>query len=150
MSYLTLQQINKWLATTKYQAASINSEMETAAASIVTGKLNTRYDIVGWVDSNSTPEIVCTVMAMLVAAWEYDKATSEDDDGGDPYAVRLERRAMALLESLASGVIDIPGVEADQVDGPVFWPSDDSTALYDSDPYSRDATPQVFSMNKVF
>jgi len=152
MSYLTITNVNNWLATTKYAVGGVNSDMEANAAATVLGALDNRYDITPWIDSASTPAMAVSIMAMLVAAWEYDRATSEDSSE-DTYAARLERRAMLLLGQLADGSTILPGVEPDLSaggSGPAFFPTDDSTALADFDPLSPDASPMAFSMGQQF
>jgi hypothetical protein len=150
MSYLQITDINNWLAITKYSVSEVNSGMEDAAVALVFGALDTRYDIAVWVDEASTPDLIQSVLAMLIAAWEYDRAVGEDDGEGQSYASRLERRAMQLLGALADGSIVVPGVIQQDIEGPAFFPTDDSTTLFDSDPHNPDATPMAFSMNKVF
>ena len=153
MAYLSVDNINNWLATSKYSVSAVNADMENNAAALVLGKLDGRYAIEDWVDQVSTPDMIVSILAMLVAAWEYDRAVSEDGEG-DSYAARLERRAMELLMGLSDGTITIPDVpqdpSADSGYGPAFFPTDDSTELFAEDPYDPEGSPRAFTMGMKF
>lgn len=153
MAYLGVTNINNWLATSKYSVSAVNTDMENNAVALVLGKLDGRYAIEEWVDQASTPDMVVSILAMLVAAWEYDRAVSEDGEG-DSYSVRLERRAMELLMGLYDGTITIPEVPQDASAttgyGPAFFPTDASNNLFEQDPYNPEGSPRAFSMGMLF
>ncbi len=143
MAYLTAGQVNSWLATTKYTVTEVNADLERAASELVVGRVGSRYVTTDWVDAETTPAVVVDILAMLVAAWEYDKAIAEEDGEGNNYGTRLEKRAMALLGDIVDGSIDLSDeTETVEPTSPAFYPTDNSTASEES--------PSVFSMAQVW
>lgn len=153
MAYLTVDGINAWLASSKYQITAVEDELEQGVIDWGFAKLSTRYATADWVDELTTPALVLTGMEMLYAAWFLQRQIS-DDDGMPEYALHLERRAMEFLTGIADDIIDLPGVDPDPdliaVRAPVFFPTDSSTQLAEDDPTDPDGSPRAFSMNAVY
>lgn len=129
MAYVTLTEVQAWLESTKLTLSSFDAELEDIASTLVVGTLAEVYDTTTWTNDTNTPDLVTKVIAMLVAAWTYNRAYSEDDPNGNAYAKWLEDKAYALLAGIKDGSIDLSEVAgfAASSDQPSFWP-DDTTA----------------------
>lgn len=145
MPYVTQPEVQAWLEPTKLTLDSVDAELEANAAVVVFTQLAQVYDTSTWVNAASTPELVRKIMAMLIAAWTYARAYSQDDIAVSEGFMRwLERKAHMLIEGLVSGAIDlvdVPGIAFPQY--PTFWPND-STEV--EDPNSAAA----FAMGRVY
>lgn len=104
-----------------------------AADDIVRGALFDRYgDVVSdWDESGTpseTPGLVRRAAAFLMAHFKYASVYSEETQDPNSYAVRLRQEAMAILDGLAAGtleLIDYTPPEGDSVvNQPSFWPDD--------------------------
>ena len=135
MAHVSLAAVQGWLERTKLTIPQYDPQLESTAANIAIGTLADVYDVTLWIDEASTPALVRDVIAMLVAAWTYNRAYSEEDPDGSGYAMWLEAKAMALLAGIKDGTIDlaeIPGVAASS--GSIsFLPNDltGSSEVYD-------------------
>jgi hypothetical protein len=154
VSYLVDTGVNAWLASTKYTVQAVEPELEAAVVAAGFGRLSTRYDTAVWTDTASTPPLVLTALSMLYAAWFLQRQISDDEQTEQDYPVRLEKRAWDMLTAIATDLIDLPGVDPDPglVDarGAVFFPTDESTALYEDDPTDPNGSPRAFTMAQVF
>lgn len=152
-TYVTLAQVQSWLQDTKYTLPEVDNELEGSASDKVIGFLHQRYDVSGWVDAASTPDLVIRLIAMLTAARTLRKAISEDD-GDTLYPDWLEKRVMMMLEGLVDGSISIPGEEPDPDSplgsGPVFFPTDQATELWKEEGDVPGAAALHFSSQQVF
>ena len=136
MGLLLPSDVQTWLEGTKLTLTDVDTGLEQYATDKVMGRLSQRYTITGWVDHLTTPPIVINLISMLVAAAIYRRAYSEDLTADDnTWAVWLEKSALATLNDLSSGVLDIIGVPDDSlgVSGPVFYPTD-ASSMDDVDP----------------
>jgi hypothetical protein len=153
VAYLSVDGINAWLASTKYTAANLDTELEQGVIDWGFGKLSTRYATDTWIDDSTTPGRVLTGLEMLYAAWFLQRQVS-DDDGMPDYALHLEKRAMDYLCGIADDIIDLPGVDPDpdliKRRAPVFFPTDSSTQLAEDDPHDPNGSPRAFSMSSLF
>jgi len=154
VAYLTDETVNAWLAHTKYTIEVVEPELETAVVAGGFGKLSLRYATTGWTDEASTPPLVITALSMLYAAWYLQRQISDDEMDAMSYPIRLEARAWAMLDAIATGLIDLPGVDPDPTltdnRGPLFFPDDASTQLSIDDPFDPEGSPRAFAMNQVF
>lgn len=81
-----------------------------------------------WIDPDSTPEIIRAIAGRLTAARLYRLRFSEQSLDDPEYAQNLYNEAMALLQGIISGQIDVPGVdEGTDFDDTWFEPNDAST-----------------------
>lgn len=150
MAYITPEDAQSWLEATKLRIDS-NDELpeEPNASAYTLGKLASVFDTSIWTDDLDTPDLVKRVIAMLVAAWRYNRLYSESDsEAGNPYANKLETMANEIIDGLVAGTIVLtdettsgPGVEGTLS----FYPTDSSTLIDDEDDSGR-----KFSMGKVF
>ena len=63
-----------------------------------------------WTDATHTPELVRQIAGRFVAAICYRRAISGNDSAVDPYAAGLYNEAMAMLQGIIAGTINIPEV----------------------------------------
>lgn len=152
-TFVTLGQVQSWLQDTKYTLSEVDDELEGSASDKVIGFLHQRYDVSGWVDDTSTPPLVIRLIAMLTAARTLRRAISEDD-GDALYSDWLEERVMKMLEGLVSGAISIPGEEPDPTSplgsGPIFFPTDKATELWEDEGDVPGAAALHFTSQRVF
>lgn len=154
MSYLTDETVNTWLASTKYTIEVVEPELDAAVVAAGFARLSTRYDTTTWTNTATTPDLVITALSMLYAAWFLQRQISDDQMSDQDYPIRLENRAWSMFDGIANDTINLPGVDPDPtlIEGkaPLFFPTDDSTTLWEEDPEDPDGTPRAFSMNQVF
>jgi hypothetical protein len=146
MAYVTLAEVQQWLESTKLTVAAFDVELEATAREIVFSRVAAVYTTSTWTNDTNTPALIRKVMAMLVAAWTYQRAYSEDLPlDKDNWGVKVESMAMSLLAGIVDGSIDLgtPAVIA-STGQPVFWPHDTSV--------DADGNPVVakFAMGQVF
>lgn len=131
---VTQAKVQQWLEATKLTLSSIDPELAESAREVAFSTLVNSYDTTVWVDSDTTPKLVQSAISMLIAAWIYTRAYSEE--GGEAtYGNDLEQKAYALLNGIASGEISLeeyPGVGATS-ETISFLPDDStgSTEVYD-------------------
>lgn len=145
MAVIDVDQVQQWLASTKYPIEELDEILEETARAVVFSGLEARFDTTSWVDESTTPQLVQVVIALLVAAWTYQRLVGEDVNEGDNYGATLEQRAHTLLKGILDSVIDV-GVEPDPdlVAGRSvsFFPTDDEDE--DEDFQRRFTIGQVF------
>jgi hypothetical protein len=136
MSHVIAEEVQVWLNNTRLTLSEIDDQFEAAAASVIFARVATRYDTSGWVNDATTPGIVRVALSRLIAAYEFRKAYSEvTADTAGSYADWLEVGAMSIADSIANGIIDLPGVsETTSPSSPLFWPNDTTglTQQYDA------------------
>ena len=152
MAIFTAGQVNAWLDPTKAQIASLDDELEGVIAAKVLGSLEKRFDTSVWTTTGNTPELVQQTCALAYAGAIYSRSYSEDITGiADTYGVKLSADSEALLDGILDGTYELRDLTGyTNPDQPGFYPTDQSTTLYDTDPSSKNATPMVFRMNQVF
>lgn len=132
---VTVGEVQGWLEVTKLTIGDFDQELESTAQATAFGTLGEIYDTTTWTSPTTTPNLVSKAIAMLVAAWTYNRQYSEEDPSGNAYALWLEEKAYALLAAIKAGDIDlieVPGVAASS--GTVaYYPtgSTGSTQQYD-------------------
>lgn len=109
MAYINIQEANAWTDKSKLNLETLDVELEKSLASQVLARVSQVYDVSSWVDSNSTPQIIRKIIAMLYVAWHYERVYSEDSSTSD-YGIMLMDQAEALLNSIADGVIQITDI----------------------------------------
>lgn len=144
---ITIDDVQPWLETSKLR---INTDDELPEEPImsefVLARLASRLDVSTWIDESTTPELVRYIIGMLVAAMRYNKYYSETaDDGGNPYADKLEAMAENLIVGILEGDIIIIGV-------PNAVSSTGTIAFYPTDIVGLEFPEEArrFSMGKIF
>lgn len=156
MAYFLLSDVNQWLARSKYDARIIEPEVEKAVKDAGFGIVSLRYNTTTWVDQATTPRLVWTALSMIYAAWWLQRQIGDDTEAeiGQTYPIRLEARGMAILNGIATELIDLPEADPDpELVGyktALFFPTDESTQLAEDDPCDPNGTPRVFSMGTRF
>lgn len=151
MSNIIVTDAQAWAERTKLAlGTTLDGDLETQVSTQVLARVATAYDVSGWVDSDSTPDLIKTVIAMYYVAWTYDKIYSDDNDDANAYSAKLMAMAETILTNILSGTTPIPGVVPINDQGaPSFYPTDLSSA---SCPTSTDSSlgPAAFSMGTTF
>lgn len=127
---VTLAKIQQWLEQTKLTLSVIDPDLAESAREMAFSTLVNDYDTTVWVDANTTPKLVQSAISMLIAAWTYNRAYSEEG-GAATYGNDLEAKAYALLGGIADGTIaleEYPGVGA-TAETLEFYPDDSTGAL---------------------
>jgi|SRR5687768_408978 len=153
MAYVTEKSVQSWLENTKYNLSGLDSEHVETAIDVAFSLLTRRYDTTVWTDDSTTPRLVLKLLNMLVASYTLRRSIMEDD-GTANYADWLEKRALSLLEGLAGGQLEIPGVDPDpgatSTEGLEFWPTQDATDLWFEEGDVEGAAALAFTMQKTF
>lgn len=127
---VTLAEVQQWLESTKMTLTTVDTELAESARVLAFSDISSAYDVSTWISPTSTPKLVRAAISMLIAAWEYQRAYSEED--GSNYGDKLEIRARLLIEGIAGGTTileELPG-EGTTTTSPEFYP-DDSTGYSD-------------------
>lgn len=154
MARIDVTEAQAWAESSKL-TITLDTALLTMVEAMVLGELNRAYDVTTvqslWVNSSTTPQLVRNLIAMRYVSLYYDRQYSEDE-GRNPWARRLDQMANDLMESIATGAIDIPEVAG--VTGiaraPRFYPTDASTAEAGATSEDPAAGPNAFSMNTAF
>lgn len=173
MAYTDVTAVQSWLEQTKYNLEGIlDDNLVSTAVSYVIGTIASKYATTTWADSASTPPLVCDIITMLVAAWTYERQVAEDasETAQMSWGAQLEAKANAILAGIMNGSIDLIDSSGNDVPidtnvyGPIFFPTNSSTALTDTatvlgqyDPAitteadrQADASPRLFTETARF
>lgn len=133
MTHFKAEEANAFLADTKLDiGTSIDNALEQQMTLQVLPRLATVYDTSTWVDENTTPALVRSLIAMLYVAEIYDKVYSDNsDDSTSNYAFVLKRTVMSNIAGLLNGTVVLPEFPdvATGIDTPLFFPNDASSLL---------------------
>jgi hypothetical protein len=148
-------EVQAWAEASKLPITSLDTVLLDHVQTIVLGALGRHYDPATiqslWVTPETTPAVVRTLVSMKYVSLYYDRQYSENE-GGNPWARRLDRMFNDLLDQVIEGDIDLPEVPGVVVGagGPRFYPTDSSSA--ESGPTDQDpsAGPPSFTMGMVF
>lgn len=168
MSLATYEDANGYLDANKLQLAAQSeiAEQAVTADSIVRSKLaDTFTEQAPLWDSVSitypTPNLVRTIAGMLMASFKYAEIYSEESLVGNPYADKLEARAMALLQGIVDGTMILEDVDygpdaSGDFSQDDFWPNDTTTTGQEEytrlveDEYPEGAPTTKFSSGMKF
>jgi hypothetical protein len=148
MAYLTQSRIQQFLETTKMEVDEINVELDRTVRDMIMGRLSARYDVTGWLDSETTPSLVLDIMSMLYAGLAYNREFSEDSDSFNGWGAYLVRTALTQADAIATGTVDLTDViiTADPtLTQPLFWPTD----LQDNN-FDGTHSQRRFTMGSIF
>ena len=179
--HIQVADVQTWLDSVKAQITSIDPTMEQHISGYTLGRLLDTFDdptfgVPTWVDYNSTPLLVRQCIAMLFAAWFYDRqysevasqglthtvvATSHNGSttipivAGTPYGLLLRTSAETLLEGIISGSILLQEIQPNAPAVlPEFYPTDASSTSdaveNNTDPDDNSLGPSMFGVSKVF
>lgn len=152
MARISVAEAQAWAEGSKLTIASLDTYLLAHVEAMVLAELNRAYNVTTvqsfWVDAATTPQLVRTLIAIKYVSLYYDRQYSEDE-ARNPWARRLDGMYADLLESISTGMVDIPEIAG--VTGvaraPLFYPTDASTA--EAGPTTQDpsAGPLLFNMN---
>lgn len=147
---ITLADANAWLESTKLTLSAIDPELERQISSLILGRLAPVFDTSSWLNDQSTPALVRTIIAMNYVAWVYDKNYSDDAED-NAYARLLRQYADVNMAALIAGDIELAEApEAnDEITKPAFFPNDVSSANEPTPDNPSDGGPS-FLMGSVF
>jgi hypothetical protein len=150
MARITVEQAQAWLETTKLSIDTLDENLLDELETEILARLGASFDTGTWLDDSSTPKLVRTAIAKMYAAWVYNRTYSEDTEGQNAYAAKLEANAEMLISGMLDGTIDIPGVDPGDPSGqPSYYPNDLSSAM-EATADDRSLGPAVFSMGNTF
>ena len=150
MARVTAGECQAWLERTKCTITTLELELLAHLEEEIIDQIQAQVDTTTWVDNNTTPKLVRTIISKMYASWWYQRQYSEDTDAKNPYAQALATNAQMLLDGIIDGSIIIPGI-VDTAGNISFYPTDVSTALDPRDfPDDPSVGPAKFSMNTVY
>jgi hypothetical protein len=170
--HIQVADVQAWLEPVKCPINSLEPVMELDLSTQVLSRLAAGFEdpttgVPTWADFNSTPTLVKQAIAMLYAAWFYDRQYSEVEAGGSTgihaallgvtsYGALLRRSSDTLIAGMLSGSILIPelGYQSPSVSDPVFYPDDRSSTSdavrSNTDRDDHSLGPSLFGTSKVF
>ena len=117
MALIDVGDVQSWFTEDRLQLEFEDELPEEVNVSLETlARLSTRYDVDTWVDPDTTPALVKSVISAQVAAIRYRKqyadqlATSEEGN----YADWLENWAMTNLDGIIDGTIPLLDIVTDE------------------------------------
>jgi hypothetical protein len=135
---------------------SLDVDLEATVATQVLAQIQAAYDTSTWVDPNTTPRLVRSIVGMYYIAWYYQRTYAEDT-GTATYADRLLRWAQMLINGILAGNIRLTDVVAtgESYGTPSFYPNDLSSAtrpedLDINDPERGSVGGAYFTMGQVW
>ena len=149
--HITPGAVQAWLEETKLSVTSLDAELEDQISSTVLARLDSTFDVTTWTNEIQTPKLVQSIIAMLYAAWVYDRAYGDNAEQPNAYATLLRQTAMNNIQGLLSGVIVLPAPNTlpEGTSSPVFFPTDLSSATESTVDDPADG-PAAFSMGMPF
>jgi hypothetical protein len=163
--HVNVADVQAWLEPVKASVPSLDPAMEQQISGQVIGQLlgGVFPDplVLSWVDANTTPLLIRSVISMLYAAWYYDRqygevGASEGKAGfGTAYGALLRESATTLLTGIVSGSISLQEtMPVGPTTSPLFYPTDvsstDDARRSNSDPDDFSLGPVMFGVSKTF
>lgn len=151
MAHITTADVNAFADGRKITIAALDAALEGTQSTQVFARLSQIYNTSTWVDENTTPTLVKSIIAMLYVGWLFQRTYSEDTNISN-YGTLLIAEATTLLDGLVAESIVIPNLPIGQNTGlsqPSFYPDDLSSAAettYDD----MSLGPAKFTMGQVW
>jgi hypothetical protein len=150
----TVAEVKAWLEPTKLQHPnSLDDALAVHAENEVIARIAVTYDPTTWIDDATTPSLVQTIMSKLYSAWYYERVYSEDIAVKEsPWVSRLLANVEVLIMGIVAGNIIIPELGPSDINSPLYYPNDSSSAQDPADNNFADTSlgPSRFSMGQVF
>ncbi len=148
MSHIEIRDAQAWVEKSKLDLKSVMDwELETQVSSQVLGRVAQAFDVSSWLDRDTTPTVIRSIIAMHYVAWWYDRTFSTDNEA-NVYANKLREAADAYLQNILDGLVPIDGV-TNSTGSPVFYPTDASSAM-EPTPEDPSLGGSTFSMGTVW
>jgi hypothetical protein len=135
----SLDDINTHLPQDKLHVQDANEQVQKHQVDVdrvIKGYLSSTFQpvtLAEWADPASTPGFIRSIAGRLVAAWHYARMYSEDvADWDRTYPQRLYNEAMAMLEEVRSGAVDL-GLDdeaATAFGSGFFYPTKDTEPVF--------------------
>ncbi len=113
--YLKKESVNAWSNSDKVTWATIDTELESQITSQVLGRVSRVFDVSAWYDSNTTPKIILSVMAMIYAGRKFQELYGDDSLNSD-YGTALITDAKNMLQNILDGDMDLFDDSGNQID----------------------------------
>lgn len=142
---------NAWLESTKLTLSALEDVLAGQIETQILARLAPVFSTITWIDANSTPKLVKSIIAMYYAAAVYDRAYTDDNDTANNWASILRNLADTNISGLLSGSIVLaedPSANSD-TGTPIFFPNDLSSSLCATEENPSDGGP-AFSMGTIF
>lgn len=149
MARIELKDATAWVEDTKLLTTALEPRLLAQVEAQVLTSLDNSIDVSTWVDYNSTPDIIKSIISMTYVAWVYDRQYSEDQENGNDYAALLRAQANALIAGINDGSVVVPGFPTENIGGPAFFPDDASSAMRPTDLMPQ-LGPASFNMGREF
>lgn len=117
-----------------------DGQYQIDAANVIRGNLAGTFKpttLVSWTTPETTPPLIRSVAARLIAAKWYSSLYSEDDPTVAAYAQWLYNEAVAMLADIRDGTLTVLGVDDEVISesslqlGPdTFWPNDTTNPIF--------------------
>ena len=149
MPRVQLSEVAAWVEPAKVPISSLDTELLSQLEEEVLVQLTSQYNVSTWVDPSTTPKIVRVIISKMYASFHIDRAYSENQDGGNDYAARLQANANMLLTGLVGGSFELPDSPPGNPSTPSFFPTDFSSAQTATAENPEYGGP-YFSLGRVF
>lgn len=151
MARIAVSDANAWLESTKLTLSTLEPELSLQIETQIVARLATTFSTITWVDENSTPKLVKSIIAMYYAAAVYDRAYTDDNDTTNNWAHVLRTLADANIAGLIAGSVVLaedPTANAN-TGTPMFFPNDLSSSQSPTIENPSDGGP-AFTMGTMF
>lgn len=152
--HVSISEVQQWLEITKFEVTYINTELEVAQFATVSTALVERYPVDTWINEATTPDMIRSLVSMLIAGFMYNAQNAENASDAGSWGTWLINYANKCIASLAGGKTQLPGVVREDFTYPSFWPTQVATDMADptlgGNPADPTAAPRVFKMGTVF
>lgn len=149
MPRITTDDVRAWVESTKLNVQALNIQHLAQIETEILSRIGTVYDTAPWTNETTTPDLIKVIIAKSYAGWLYDKFYSENQSEPNQYSQLVKANAEMLILGLIDGTIELPGVPPISVQGPSFYPNDQSSAM---EPTFEDPSlgPARFSLGRYF
>lgn len=152
MANFTAAEVNAWLESTELSLSELDPALAEQVAVQIKAQLGVLFPINEWVDENSTPDLIRSIMAMQYVANYYDRVYSDNtDETTSNYSDGMRRMIYQNIRGLQEGTIVLEELPDSYrgVGQPSFFPNDASSLQQPTDVTPSDGPP-AFTMGQVF
>lgn len=113
--FATISDINVHLPADKAQISDgQDGDLQIEAYRMIRSRLSSAFPIETialWIDPTETPEVIRGIAGKIIAAKFYSNLVAEDEADGSEFAQNLFNEAMADLQGIRDGMIDVIGID---------------------------------------
>ena len=103
MAYIDVALANAWTDKDRFNLTAIDVNLENQIASQVIERASQAFDTSLWVNTDTTPTIIKSIIAMIYVGRSGQARTQDNINGVDNYWTKLVEDAMRLLDSVIRG-----------------------------------------------